>query len=94
MKLFDTIKEKCAAFGKKFVAFWVSFGLFFYRFPRNFVAFWKAFGLGVYNFFRTLPATLKNKDKTIDLLVGIAAVVVWSLPIFTIIYVLNWFLAK
>ena len=92
MQLFDTIKGKCSIFGKKFVAFWVKFGLFFYRFPRNFVAFWKAFGIGVYNFFRELPATLKSKDKTIDLLVGIGAVLVWSLPIFTIIYVLCWFL--
>lgn len=92
MKLLDTIKEKCGIFGKKFVAFWVKVGMFFYHFPRNFVKFWKAFGLGIYNFFCYLPEAFKSKDKFIDLLVGIGAVVVWSLPIFTIIYVLCWFL--
>ncbi len=62
MHLFDTIKEKCVSFGKKFVAFWVKFGLFFYHFPGNFVKFWRAFGLGIYNFFRDLPPIHKSKD--------------------------------
>ena len=92
MKIIDTIKGKCVNFANKFVAFWVKVGRFFYNFPRNFVKFWKMFGIAVYNFFRELPTTLKSKDKTIDLLVGMGAVIVWSLPIFTIVYVLIWFL--
>ena len=94
MKVFENIKNKCIVFGKKFVAFWVKVGLFFYNFPKNFVKFWVTFGRAVANFFRELPTILKSKDKTIDLLVGIGAVIVWSAPIFTIIYVLMWFLPK
>ena len=94
MKIFENIKKKCVTFGKKFVAFWVKFGCFCRDFPKNFVKFWVTFGRAVANFFRELPTILKSKDKTIDLLVGIGAVLVWSTPIFTVIYVLMWFLPK
>lgn len=63
-------------------------------FPRAFISFWKSFALGVAHFFRDLPATFRSKDKTIDLLIGTAATIVWCMPVFVVVYVVSWFLSK
>ncbi len=99
-ELLKEIRENLVKRGKSFVAFWCAFG-------RGFVAFWCAFGRffkllpgRTVTFFRNLPANTKKffttmtKDKAVDLLIGTGAVVVWSSPVFILLYVLFWFMSR
>jgi len=49
----------------------------------------KRFFSGVGHYFKTM-----NRDRFVDLLVTVADIVIWSMPIFVVIYVLTWFLNK
>ena len=49
----------------------------------------KAFFEKIGNYFKTM-----NKDRAIDLAVTIGDIIIWSSPIFIVIYVLVWFLNK
>ncbi len=92
--LWMNIRDKFISIWDKIVKHFWAFVAFWRAFPREFVSFWKSFGIGVANFFRALPETLKSKDKTIDLLVGTAAVIIWCMPAFVVVFVLTWFLNK
>ncbi len=92
--LFMTIRDHLLSVWQKVVKGFWAFVAFWRAFPTDFVNFWKAFGVGFVNFFRTLPETLKSKDKTFDMFVGFGAVIIWCTPIGAVLYVLIWFLSR
>ncbi len=49
----------------------------------------KQFFKNIGNYFKTM-----NKEKAIDLVVTVADIVIWSLPIAVVVYVLTWFVNK
>ncbi len=89
-----SIRDKFLGIWAKIVAYFWAFVKFWRAFPHEFVTIFKEIGVGVANFFRELPQTVKSKDKVIDLLVGTAAVIVWCMPAFVVVFVLTWFLTK
>lgn len=88
------VRDRFLAIGRGVARGALAFARGVIAFPRAFVSFWKSFALGVVQFFRGLPATFRSKDRTIDLLIGTAATVIWCMPVFVVVYVVSWFLSK